>query len=191
MHFVGRRPEHAWYSEPVGAAGRDELLEELTSAAAPFAADLAAMRDELLALEASLEPATSLRTCHRDLFADNVRDTGAGALYVIDWDNCGLADPTQELAVALFEFAYRDADRARELHREHRRCGGPGRVRRRGDFSMAIAQMGHITELSCRQWLDPTMSPAERDHHTRKVHESTAEPLTLEVIDELMDAVHE
>jgi hypothetical protein len=189
VEFVGRRPEDPWYSEPVGAAGWDGLLEELSSAAAPFVDDLAAMRDELVALEGLLLPAANLRTCHRDLWADNVRRTEAGALCVIDWDNCGLADPGQELAVVLFEFAVGDAGRARELYCEYRRWGGPGRVRRRGDFSMAIAQLGHITELSCRRWLDPTTSEAERHRHALRVHESVADPLTATAIDELLDAV--
>lgn len=187
--FAGRRPQDGWYSDPVGADGWDRLIAELTAAAAPFAAGLAAVRDELVALEALLEPAVGLRTCHRDLWADNVRGTAAGGLCVIDWDNCGLADPGQELAVALFEFAAGDRDRARELHREYRRCGGPGRVARRGDFSMAIAQLGHITEIACRHWLDPATSSAEREHHALRVRESVDDPLTVEAIDALLDAV--
>ncbi len=187
--FAGRRPQDGWYSDPVGADGWDGLIAELTAAAAPFAAGLAAVRDDLVAVEALLEPAADLRTCHRDLWADNVRGTAGGGLCVIDWDNCGLADPSQELAVALFEFAAGDADRARELHREYRRCGGPGRVQRRGDFSMAIAQLGHITEISCRHWLDPATSPAEREHHAARVRESVEDPLTVETIDALLDSV--
>jgi Ser/Thr protein kinase RdoA (MazF antagonist) len=187
--FAGRRPQDGWYSEPVGADGWDALIAALVAAGAPFAGDLAAVRDELVALEALLEPAAHLRTCHRDLWADNVRGTAAGGLCVIDWDNCGLADPSQELAVALFEFAAGDRDRARELYREYRHCGGPGRVARRGDFSMAIAQLGHITEISCRHWLDPPTSPAEREHHAARVRESVEDPLTVEAIDALLDSV--
>jgi Ser/Thr protein kinase RdoA (MazF antagonist) len=187
--FAGRRPQDSWYSDPVGADVWDGLIAQLTAAAAPFARDLAAVRDDLLAVEALLEPAASLRTCHRDLWADNVRRTAGGGLCVIDWDNCGLADPAQELAVALFEFAAGDPDRARELHREYRRCGGPGRVGRRGDFSMAIAQLGHITEISCRHWLDPATAPAEREHHALRVRESVDDPLTVEAIDALLHAV--
>ena len=55
----------------------------------------------------------------------------------------------------LFEFGCGDPDRARALYGEYRRCGGPGRIERRGDFSMTIAQLGHITEISCLAWLDP------------------------------------
>jgi hypothetical protein len=55
--FRGRRPQDPWYTEPVGAAGWDALVERLAAAGAPFAADLAAMRDDLVALERLLVPA--------------------------------------------------------------------------------------------------------------------------------------
>ena len=55
-----------------------------------------------------MPPATSavrreLRTCHRDLWADNVRTSHDGGLCVFDFDNAGLADPSQELAMILVE----------------------------------------------------------------------------------------
>ena len=67
------------------------------------------MRDELVAPEVLLVPARELRTCHRDLWSDNLRATAQGGLSVIDWDNCGLSDPGQELAGVLFEFGYEGA----------------------------------------------------------------------------------
>jgi hypothetical protein len=187
--FRGRRPQDPWYTEPVGAAGWDGLIERLAAAGAPFAGDLAAMRDDLVALEAVLVPAREVRTCHRDLWSDNLRATTDGGLCVIDWDNCGLADPAQELAGVVFEFGYGDADRARALYGEYRRCGGPGRIERRGDFSMTIAQLGHITEISCRHWLDPARTAEERRHQEDRVAECTGEPLTVEVVDAILDAV--
>jgi Ser/Thr protein kinase RdoA (MazF antagonist) len=187
--FRGRRPQHPWYTEPIGAAGWDRLVGRLVAAAVPFAGDLAAMRDELVALEGLLVPARELRTCHRDLWSDNVRATSQGGLCVIDWDNCGLADPGQELAGVLFEFGRGDAERARALYGEYRRCGGPGRVERRGDFSMTIAQLGHINEMSCLGWLDPAQSDEERARQASRFHESVEMPLTVAVIDELLDAV--
>ena len=187
--FRGRRPPDPWYTEPVGAAGWDRLVHRLTAADAPFAVDLAAMRDELVALEELLVPARELRTCHRDLWSDNLRATSHDALCVIDWDNCGLADPGQELAGVLFEFGYGDADRARALYREYRRCGGPGRIERRGDFSMTIAQLGHINEMSCLIWLDPAHTDEERARQASRFHESVEMPLTVAVIDELLDVV--
>jgi Ser/Thr protein kinase RdoA (MazF antagonist) len=187
--FTGRRPPAGWYSDPVGAAGWDALIAKASSAAAPFAAGLAGLRDELVALEAELVPATELRTCHRDLWADNLRATEAGGLCVIDWDNCGLADPSQELACLLFEFARGDPARAHTLHGAYVGAGGPGRVRSRGDFTMAIAQLGHITEISCRAWLDPKLDAGERDHQAARVREVVDDPLTRDVIDSLLDAL--
>ncbi len=189
--FAGRRPEDEWYTEPVGAARWDELIESLTAAGAPFAADMAMLRDELVAREAVLEPARTLRTCHRDLWAENLRGTPTGGMCVIDWDNCGLADPGHEVAAALFEFGANDAGRARSLYREYLRCGGPGRVERPGDFSMAIAQLGHIDELACRRWLDPATPAPERERHAAAVTVSLAEPLTLRLIGQLLAAIAE
>ena len=89
----------------------------------------------------------------------------------------------------LFEFAAGDAGRARDLYGEYVRRGGPGRVNRRGDFSMAVAQLLHILELHCRGWLDRTASEDESTRDEAAVREFTDGPLTLEVIDELLDAV--
>ncbi|HSD01641.1 MAG TPA: phosphotransferase [Gaiellales bacterium] len=187
--FAGRRPEDRWYTDAVGAAAWDGLIEDLAAAGAPFTDDLAVGRDDLVAAEALIEPASDLRTCHRDLWADNLRGTGDGGLCVIDWENCGRADPGQELAGVLFEFWLGEPDRARELHREYRRAGGPGRVESRGSFSMSIAQLGHITEIACRIWLGSETSPDERLRQEARVGEATGDALTVRVIDEILDAV--
>src|SRR4051794_33445503 len=118
IHNVGEPspgPVDAWYCEPVGADRWDELVRRLRYAGAPFAEQLAGLRDELVALESWIEPPEMLRTCHRDLWADNVLATADGGVCVIDWDNCGPADPSQELGCVLFEFARSDAGRARAL----------------------------------------------------------------------------
>ena len=191
VEYEGRRPEDPWYTDAVGADVWDDLIGDLAAAGAPFADDMAAIRDDLVELEALIEPARELRTCHRDLWADNLRPTRAGGMCVIDWENCGVADPGQELSGVLFEFWGRDPDRARALYREYRRSGGPGRVDRRGSFSMTIAQLGHITEISCRAWLDPSESDEERRRQAARVAESTDDPLTVGVIDAILDAVGE
>jgi Ser/Thr protein kinase RdoA (MazF antagonist) len=118
----GRSPVHWWYTDPVGGARWDELVAELAAVNAPFAPALAGQRDELVALEALLEAPSNLQTCHRDLFADNVLRTRAGGLAVIDWDNSGLADPSQELAVVLIEFACGDPCTGTTHLRGVRRC---------------------------------------------------------------------
>ena len=186
--FRGTRPAHPWYFEPVGAARWDALAEELRAARAPFAEDLAGYRNELVAIEDLIGPPGTLQTCHRDLWADNLRTTPAGGLCVIDWDNCGLADPSQELAVVLFEFSGGDPQRARTLHEAYLGSGGPGAVDGPGDFSMAIAQLGHIGETAARAWL-ASETEADRADNEAWFREFVDRPLTRAVIEELLDAV--
>jgi hypothetical protein len=108
---------------------------------------------------------------------------------VIDWENCGLADPGQEVAGVVFELGIRDRSRGGEVYRSYRDAGGPGTVRTRADFSMTIAQLGHILESACRIWLDPDTTVDERRHQEGRVAEFVDDPLTVAVVDELLDAV--
>ena len=78
--FHGRRGERPWYRQPVGAARWDELIAALTDARAPFADDLAGLREEFVALERIMADPQDLRTCHRDLFPENLRGTDAGSV---------------------------------------------------------------------------------------------------------------
>jgi Ser/Thr protein kinase RdoA (MazF antagonist) len=188
VKFIGENPVDPWYTDPIGADRWDELIRDLTDAGADFAAPLAEMRNELLALEKFLEWPSDLQTCHRDLFADNVLRTPSGALSVIDWENSGLADPSQELGLVLFEFSCGREDRARDLYDAYRDAGGPGRIERPGNFSMVIAQIAHIGEIGCARWLDP----ARRDQQQRnagRVDEFVNEGITRHMISDLLDAV--
>jgi Ser/Thr protein kinase RdoA (MazF antagonist) len=187
--FRGTHGPHPWYSEPVGAPRWDELVSELTAAGAPFAADLAALRDEIVALEGLLAPMTNPITCHRDLFADNLRGTVDRRVCVIDWDNQGLADPGQEIAFVLAEFASGAPGRARALVAGYLSAGGPGRVRRPGDFSMLIATLGHINERACARWLAHPPGDPERARMADLFAEFSSNPLTRASIDQLLDAV--
>jgi Phosphotransferase enzyme family len=186
--FAGSRPEDPWYTEPVGAPAWDRLLERLAAAAAPFAAEIAGLRDELVAMEALLHRSADLRTCHRDLWAENVRPVAGGGLCVIDWENCGLADPGQEVAGVVFELGIGEPARGAEVYRAYRAAGGPGTMEARADFSMTIAQLGHILEAACEIWLDPESTPDKRHRQEGRVAEFTDEPLTVAAIDELLDA---
>jgi Ser/Thr protein kinase RdoA (MazF antagonist) len=94
-------PVDPWYHEPVGAERWDHLAGQLAEAGAPFARRLADLRDELVALESWIVPPEMLQTCHRDLWADNVLPTADGGVCVIDWENSGPADPSQELGCVL------------------------------------------------------------------------------------------
>lgn len=188
VRHLGQNPVDPWYTDPVGAHRWDELIRQLTQAGADFAGRLAARREELVALEALLEWPADLQTCHRDLFADNVLRTPAGSLCVIDWENSGLADPGQEFGLVLFEYSCGQAVRARELYDAYVDAGGPGRIERPGDFSMIIAQLGHIGEISCRRWLAPERS-AEQQHNADRVGEFLSQPITLRMIEEMLDVL--
>ncbi len=178
-----------WNHEPVGADRWDQLVEQLLQAGAPFAGRLADLRDELVALESWLEPPRTVRTCHRDLWADNLLPTADGGVCVLDWEDSGLADPSQELGCVLFEFARSDPGRARALTDAYREAGGPAAVTRRGDFSMLIAQLGHITEIAATDWLRPNARSPDRADSAAWIGEVLDEPHTRELLDNLLDAV--
>ena len=141
-----------------------------------------------MALEAYLGAAPrTLRTCHRDLWADNVRRAHDGRLCVFDFDNAGLADPSQELAAVLVEYGGSDPARARSIRDAYAEAGGPGRVERRSDFAMPIAQLCHIVEEGCRRWLAST-TDAERADNEGWVREFLDRPLTLALIEALLSS---
>jgi Ser/Thr protein kinase RdoA (MazF antagonist) len=174
-----------WYTEPVGAARWSELVSLLRARHAPFADELDALLPELVAIEAYLGAAPrELRTCHRDLWADNVRASRGGGLCVFDFDNAGLADPSQELALVLVEYCAEPA-RARVVRAAYEEAGGPGRVEDPTDFAMPIAQLSHILEEGCRRWLTATTDD-ERSDNEGWVREFIDRPLTRTVIASLL-----
>ncbi len=182
-------PVERWYTEPVGAGAWDDLVARLRADGAPFAGALARLRDELVALESWLEPQTPRQLCHRDLWADNLLPTRDGGACVIDWENAGAGDPSQELGCVLFEFARRDAGRARALSTAYAGAGGPGAVTRGGHFSMLIAQLGHITRIAAEDWLAPNTRSPDRAGSAAWVGEVLDDPHTRAVLTGLLDAV--
>ena len=186
VDFAGRVGTNPWYEEPVGEDRWRGVIRRLRTGSAPFTDELEALVPELVDLEAFLgDSPRSLRTCHRDLWADNVRRTAAGMLCVFDFDNAGLADPTQELALVLVEFSGDDAPRAQAIQHAYAEAGGPGRVDGPRDFAMVIAQLTHIVEEGCRRWLAAT-SDDERASNEAWVHEFLDRPLTRDVIERLL-----
>jgi aminoglycoside phosphotransferase (APT) family kinase protein len=109
-------------------------------------ADLQTEIPHVLRLEALLETPKNLQTCHRDLWADNILPTPGGGVCVIDWENCGLEDPAQEIPMVLFDFGTSNPERIAELYGSYIDAGGPARVRGLGTFTMVIAQFGHFWE---------------------------------------------
>jgi Phosphotransferase enzyme family len=185
VNFHGGNGVDPWYTDPVGADGWNELVTALRQAQAPFAELLAEQCDELIALEGLLQAPTQLQTCHRDLFADNVLSTPNGKLCVIDWENSGLADPNQELALVLFEYGRDHADRLRLLYESYIDNGGPGEVSNPRHFSMLIAQLGHLGERACQQWLDPTQI-SDRARNEHRITEFLNDRLKFDTINQIL-----
>ncbi|HEY7969522.1 MAG TPA: phosphotransferase [Candidatus Limnocylindrales bacterium] len=184
--FDGSAPFDDWYRTPVGESAWREWVRRLVQARAPFADELDGLVPELVALEAwVVPPPRPLRTCHRDLWADNVRRTPGGGLCVFDFDDAGLADPSQELACVLVEYAGSDPSRARAIRDAYAEAGGPGSVQTPTDFSMAIAQLTHILEEGFRRWL-VAGTDADRDDNEAWVREYLDRPLSRDGIDALL-----
>ncbi len=183
------RPVHPWYTDPVGASTWHDLSRRVTSSRAPFADGFAADVPMLIALEALLESPQDLQNCHRDLFADNILPMAQGGICVIDWENCGLEDPSQELGVVMFDFTVDNPERSRQLHDAYVEAGGPGRLTERSTFSMLIAQFGHFYESAAEEWLDPESSEEDKKHAIGRFDELFSSRLTLDRLDEFLDAV--
>ena len=121
--FDGARPPSAWFSTPVGEARWRDLVTVTRLEGAPFAEHLADYVDALVALEALLDPLPADRTCHRDLWADNVRGLRGGGLCVFDWDACGPGSQSEELGLRAVRVRARGPRAA---------PGHPRRLQRRG-----------------------------------------------------------
>ncbi len=185
VEFLGTTGRDPWYEAPVGPERWNEVLRALGARGAPFADELAGPVAELIHLEGLLgHPPKTLRTCHRDLWADNVRRAVDGELCVIDFDNAGLADPAGELAAVLLEYADRDPDRAAAIRSAYADAGGPARVDAPTDFAMPVAQLAHIAEEGCRRWL-AARDDAERADNEAWVREIIDRPVTREAIEAL------
>ena len=186
VDFTGTIGTDPWYEAPIGEDRWRNVIGDLRAGGAPFTDELEGLVPELVALEGFLgAPPRSLRTCHRDLWADNLRRTSAGSLCVFDFDNAGLADPSQELALILVEFGGGDPARSLAIQAAYADAGGPGRVESPRDFAMPIAQLAHIVVEGCRRWLAATTDD-ERASNDAWVREFTDRPLTGEVIERLI-----
>lgn len=181
-------PVGHWFADGVGADTWHRLLRRAHHEQAPFAGALASLVDDLVAVEAFIEPPRRLLVCHRDLWADNVLAGPDGRPWVVDFENIGPADPSHELAMVLFEFGLDDPARVRALHRAYVDTGGPGRVRRPGHFSMLIAEQAHIGQLATSRWVGAG-DPAERDRLAAWFMEIVDDPVTPSRIDRVLAAL--
>lgn len=187
---VSTDPIAPWYSKGIGADAWRRLLGQVDDRQAPFAPALSDLVEELVAVEQVIEPPEQTRVCHRDLWADNVLPVLDGRLCVIDFENLGPADPSQELALVLFEFGQDDPARAQTLHQAYVAAGGPGRVTRRGHFAMVVAAQAHLGALALSRWADADAdNTVERSRLAVWLGEILDDPLTLAHIDRIVTAV--
>jgi Ser/Thr protein kinase RdoA (MazF antagonist) len=188
VRYTPARPLIGWYTEPLGAPRWIQLLDEAKAADAPFVEALAAEITELLRLEALIEPPANLQSCHRDLWADNILPTPTDGVCVIDWENCGLADPAQELPMAMFDFAFGDQHRLAELYLAYVEAGGLGRVTGYGSFTMVIAQFGHFWESAITAYLS-TSGAEVKAHSLDRIADLLNPPLRVEHLEEMLDTI--
>jgi hypothetical protein len=168
--------------------GWRQLLHAPRAARASYADELAAEIPTLLQLEAVMERPRHLQSCHRDLWAD-ILPTPGGGVCVIDWENCGLEDPAQELPMVLLDFAWGDPLRMRSLFGAYVDAGGPGRLHGRGAFTMVIAQFGHFWESAVLVHTAAEATEEARSRSLERIRLLLGQPLRLHDIDDTLDAV--
>ncbi|MGW0805823.1 phosphotransferase [Nonomuraea sp. NPDC002799] len=202
LHGVGHPaagPVPAWFAEPVGRAGWEALLDAgaewgsaqgraLPDAGAEWRPALGRVLPELIALDDLVVPPGRefVTTCHCDVNVENVRRAADGGVVVLDWENCGPARPGWELAKILADLPLHDAVAA---YRAYRAAGGPAPVSEPADFSMAIAEQGHLLEFYTRRALSPAESPENRARARDRLSTMLNRPLTRARIDTLLAAL--
>jgi len=178
---------HPWFVEPVGEPVWVALLQALDAAAAPFAAELARLLPELVALEELLPCPLrgDERLCHLDLDDSNLAWDDRGRLIVLDWENSGPASPVSELAMVAAEYG---PDRAVRLCGSYRDAGGPAVIRTPTDFATAVAVQGHLIELHAQRWLSAA-DPGDRPRSEWRMDQHLRAPLTRARIADVLTAV--
>ena len=182
-------PLDPWYHEPIGADRWDQLVEQLRDAGAPFAGRLAALRDELVALESWIEPPQadpdlSPRPVGRQRPAHRGRRRVRHRLG--EQRPCRSEPGARVRPVRVRPHRRRAASRA--LADAYRRAGGPAMVNERGHFSMLIAQLGHINEIAATDWLTPNPRSPQRSDSEAWISETLDDPHTRELLDTILAA---
>jgi hypothetical protein len=90
----------------------------------------------------------------------------------------------------VFEYGTGQPDRIRTLYAAYVAAGGPGRLTDRGDFTMLVAQLGHIARVGCERWL-ASSSDHERAGNAAWVREFLDEPVTVQVLDQILLAIND
>ena len=184
-------PPHPWYVERVPAGAWDELVAAAHRARTPWATAVEDVVPDLLAADHLIgaPPADRLQRCHLDFNLDNVVLDGEGRIVVIDWENSGPADPEQEVAFCLFEFAGDDGARARAFVEGYRGAGGTFEPDGIGVFGLTFAVQAHLLELFVRRALGDARSEEDRQRAVEAIADKLRTPLTLARAERLLAAV--
>lgn len=133
----------SWFHRPPDMKTLGNLVAAAETSDPRWAGRLDALMstvDEVARLRKAPE---SMVLCHRDLHPDNALLVPDGRFAVLDWDNIGPADPTQELAsVLLHWFADRTGAQGPLIGafvEAYRAAGGTGNLTGIDDFAMHIA----------------------------------------------------
>jgi hypothetical protein len=188
VHMQDDLPVHEWFEAPIGEREWKGVLKASRAAGAPYVDRFAAVLPRLVEVESILTPMRPAQVCHLDLWADNLRRTPDGGLCVIDFDNCGPADPSRELGMVLFEFGQRDTVRELRLYDAYVAAGGPGRITGREDLALTVAELHHIGHRHLTMWLAAKDDEA-RARSLAGIDEFLDQPLLLDDVDRIVDTV--
>jgi hypothetical protein len=122
------------------------------------------------------------------LVGRHILPTPTAEVWVIDWENCGLADPAQELPMAMIDFAFGDQRRITELYLSYLETGGPTRVSGYGTFTMVIAQFSHFWELAVTAYIS-TNAAEDKAHSLDRIAELLNPPLRVAHLEEMLDTI--
>ena len=184
-------PPHPWYVEAVPASAWTELVAAAHRAGAPWAAAVEAVVPDVLAADHLIgaPPAGRLFRCHLDFNLDNVVLDATGRTVVVDWENSGPADPEQEVAFCLFEFAVDDDAAGRAFVEGYRGAGGTFDPDGIGVFGLTFAVQAHLLELFVRRALGEARSEEDRQRAVEAIADKLRAPLTLVRAERLLAAV--
>jgi aminoglycoside phosphotransferase (APT) family kinase protein len=182
-------PVEPWFSRPLGEPAWLALLDDTRRGEAPWAEALARWLPELIALDAVVAPPdpARLQICHRDLNAENVCRAAAGDVVVLDWENCGPAQPERELATIVWDLAADLSPQdAQAGYAAYLGSGGPARLSTATDFAMAAAVQGHLLQFYTGRALDPAQPAENRARSRARLDHMLRQPLTLPRVRDLL-----
>lgn len=175
-HELDGRNLSSWYHHPPQFSLLAARIAAAEEADPSWAGRLSAMLPTLQDLTDITKPPTSMLLCHRDLHPDNVLSTSDGQFAVLDWDNLGPADPSQELASVLLHWF---ADRTGAQHHlikpfleAYHAAGGPGRLTGIGDFAMHLSTSLNFLALQLEKAADPSTGPDDLRRAAAEIEES-------------------